>query len=60
SLPPPWQGGALPDELHPQTNCESYYMTEFALSQYLFPNFLFLFSGPSIWPFYSFPCRNVV
>ena len=21
SLPPPWQGGALPDELHPQIGC---------------------------------------
>ena len=29
SLPPPWQGGALPDELHPHRNRECYYTTQF-------------------------------
>ena len=44
SLPPPWQGGALPDELHPQMQ-EILYIQSLSLSRVFsyFSTFIFLF-----------------
>ena len=45
SLPPPWQGGALPDELRPRNI--GYFNKSTGTCQYVFPNFRFFYSAAS-------------
>ena len=45
SLPPPWQGGALPDELRPRNI--GYFNKSAETCQYVFPNFRFFYFAAS-------------